>query len=76
MRALVPLEQHKLITVKPGADPLRITEKEVADNPRKLKFVPLEAAQLFARPDGWVAQPTGAARPALPDFDEFVARFG
>jgi len=45
-RALVLLEQHKLITVKPGADPLRISEKDVAENPRKLKFVPLEAAQL------------------------------
>ncbi len=45
-RALVLLEQHKLITVKPGVDPLRISEKDVADNPRKLKFVPLEAAQL------------------------------
>lgn len=45
-RALVLLEQHKLITVKAGADPLRISEKDVAENPRKLKFVPLEAAQL------------------------------
>ena len=35
-----------------------------------------DALRLFARPDGWVAKPTEAARPPLPDFDEFIARFG
>lgn len=45
-RALVLLEQNKLITLKPGIDPLRSTEKDVAENPHKIKFVPLEAAQL------------------------------
>jgi D-methionine transport system substrate-binding protein len=45
-RALVLLEQNKLITLKTGIDPLRSTEKDVADNPKKLKFIPLEAAQL------------------------------
>ena len=45
-RALVLLEQNKLITIKAGIDPLRASEKDVADNPRKLKFIPLEAAQL------------------------------
>ncbi|MDQ7955155.1 MAG: MetQ/NlpA family ABC transporter substrate-binding protein [Rhodocyclaceae bacterium] len=45
-RALVLLEQNKLVTLKPGIDPLRATEKDLADNPRKLKFIPLEAAQL------------------------------
>ena len=45
-RALVLLEQNKLITIKQGVDPLRASEKDVADNPRKLKFIPLEAAQL------------------------------
>ncbi|MDR6889171.1 MULTISPECIES: MetQ/NlpA family ABC transporter substrate-binding protein [Variovorax] len=45
-RALVLLEQNKLITIKPGVDPLRASEKDVADNPKKLKFIPLEAAQL------------------------------
>ncbi|MEZ2296669.1 MetQ/NlpA family ABC transporter substrate-binding protein [Variovorax sp. RCC_210] len=45
-RALVLLEQNKLITLKTGIDPLRSTEKDVAENPKKLKFIPLEAAQL------------------------------
>ncbi|WP_213954456.1 MULTISPECIES: MetQ/NlpA family ABC transporter substrate-binding protein [unclassified Variovorax] len=45
-RALVLLEQNKLITLKPGIDPIRASEKDVAENPRKLKFIPLEAAQL------------------------------
>ena len=45
-RALVLLEQNKLIVLKPGIDPIRTTEKDVAENPHKLKFIPLEAAQL------------------------------
>ena len=45
-RALVLLEQNKLVTLKAGIDPLRSTEKDVAENPKKLKFIPLEAAQL------------------------------
>ncbi|MDP9604941.1 MetQ/NlpA family ABC transporter substrate-binding protein [Variovorax sp. NFACC27] len=45
-RALVLLEQNKLITIKSGIDPLRASEKDVAENPKKLKFIPLEAAQL------------------------------
>ena len=45
-RALVLLEQNKLITIKAGIDPLRASEKDVAENPKKLKFIPLEAAQL------------------------------
>jgi D-methionine transport system substrate-binding protein len=45
-RTLVFLQQNKLLTVKPDADPLRVTEKDIADNPRKLRLVPLEAAQL------------------------------
>lgn len=45
-RALVLLEQNKLVTLKPGIDPLRASEKDVDQNPRKLKFIPLEAAQL------------------------------
>ena len=45
-RALVLLEQNKLLTLKTGIDPLRATEKDVAENPKKLKFIPLEAAQL------------------------------
>ncbi|MFC5607704.1 MetQ/NlpA family ABC transporter substrate-binding protein [Variovorax soli] len=45
-RALVLLEQNKLIVLKSGVDPIRVSEKDVAENPRKLKFIPLEAAQL------------------------------
>lgn len=45
-RALVLLEQNKLVTIKAGVDPIRASEKDVAENPKKLKFIPLEAAQL------------------------------
>jgi D-methionine transport system substrate-binding protein len=45
-RALVLLEQNKLITIKTGIDPIRASEKDVDQNPHKLKFIPLEAAQL------------------------------
>jgi D-methionine transport system substrate-binding protein len=45
-RALVLLEQNKLITLKTGIDPIRASEKDIDQNPRKLKFLPLEAAQL------------------------------
>ena len=45
-RALVLLEQNKLITLKAGIDPIRASEKDIEQNPRKIKFIPLEAAQL------------------------------
>ncbi|WP_028602675.1 MetQ/NlpA family ABC transporter substrate-binding protein [Ottowia thiooxydans] len=45
-RALVLLEQAKLVTLKSGIDPLRASEKDIDQNTRKLKFIPLEAAQL------------------------------
>ena len=45
-RSLVFLQQQGLLTVKPGVDPLRVTEKDVAANPKKLQLLPLEAAQL------------------------------
>lgn len=45
-RALVFLEQLKLLKVKAGVDPLKITEKDIAENPRKLVLTPIEAAQL------------------------------
>ena len=45
-RALVLLAQNKLITIKPGVDAIRASEKDVEQNPHKLKFIPLEAAQL------------------------------
>ena len=45
-RALVLLEQNKVITLKPGIDAIRASEKDIAENPHRLKFIPLEAAQL------------------------------
>ena len=45
-RALVLLEQNQLVKIKPGIDALRASEKDLSENPRKLKFIPLEAAQL------------------------------
>lgn len=45
-RALVFLEQNKLIKVKAGVDPLKVTEKDVAENPRKLVLTPIEAARM------------------------------
>lgn len=45
-RTFVFLEQYGLVKAKPGVDPLKVTEKDIAENPKKLKFVPLEAAQL------------------------------
>lgn len=45
-RALLLLEANGLIKVKAGLDPLKVTEKDVAENPHKLKLVPIEAAQL------------------------------
>lgn len=45
-RALQLLVQQNLITVKPDVDPLRVSERDVVNNPKKLKFAPIEAAQL------------------------------
>lgn len=45
-RTFVFLEQHGLIKAKSGVDPLKVTERDIAENPKKIKFVPLEAALL------------------------------
>jgi D-methionine transport system substrate-binding protein len=45
-RALVVLQQLGWVTLKDGTDPIRASEKDVAANPKKLKLVPIEAAQL------------------------------
>jgi D-methionine transport system substrate-binding protein len=45
-RALQLLVQQKLITVKSDIDPLRVSERDISSNPKKLQFKPLEAAQL------------------------------
>lgn len=43
---LALLADQKLITLKPGADPIRVTEKDIAANPLNLKLQPIEAAQI------------------------------
>lgn len=45
-RALLMLEDLGWITLKAGIDPLRASEFDVAENPRGIRLVPLEAAQL------------------------------
>ena len=45
-RALVFLEQLGLIKVKTTIDPLKATEKDLAENPKHLQLTPIEAAQL------------------------------
>ncbi|OEZ79561.1 D-methionine-binding lipoprotein MetQ precursor [Janthinobacterium sp. HH104] len=45
-RALVMLAKMGWIKLKPNVDPLRASERDVLENPKKLKLVPLEAAQL------------------------------
>ncbi|GGY47376.1 MetQ/NlpA family ABC transporter substrate-binding protein [Pseudoduganella sp. SL102] len=45
-RALVLLEQLGWIKLRPGVDPVRASERDVAQNLKKIRLVPLEAAQL------------------------------
>ncbi|WP_232697457.1 MetQ/NlpA family ABC transporter substrate-binding protein [Brevibacillus daliensis] len=45
-RTLGVLEDAGLIKVKEGIDPLRVSEKDVQDNPKNLKLQPIEAGQL------------------------------
>lgn len=45
-RALVLLDKFGWIKLKPGFDPIRVSEKDLESNPRKIKLLPLEAAQL------------------------------
>lgn len=45
-RALVVLEQIGWLKLREGYDPIRASEKDVAVNTRKIKLIPLEAAQL------------------------------
>jgi D-methionine transport system substrate-binding protein len=45
-RALGVLEDSKLIKIDPKVDPLTASEKDVKENPKKLQFKPIEAAQL------------------------------
>ena len=45
-RALVVLQELGWIKLRDGYDPLRVSEKDVAVNAKKIKLIPLEAAQL------------------------------
>lgn len=45
-RALKFLVQEKLIALKSDIDLTKASEKDIAENPKKLKFTPAEAAQL------------------------------
>ena len=45
-RALVLLDQLGWIKLRAGTDPIRASEKDIAANTKKIKLVPLEAAQL------------------------------
>jgi D-methionine transport system substrate-binding protein len=45
-RALVMLDQLGWIKLKPGIDPIKASEKDIAANLKNIKLLPLEAAQL------------------------------
>ena len=44
-RALRILEAVGWVTVKPGVDPVQLSERDLTSNPKKLRLVPLDAAQ-------------------------------
>lgn len=45
-RAFNTLQDEGLIKIKTDADPLRVSEKDIVENPKKLVFKPLESGQL------------------------------
>lgn len=45
-RALQLLQVHGMVEVKQDIDPLRVAERDVTENPKKIKLQPVEAAQL------------------------------
>jgi D-methionine transport system substrate-binding protein len=45
-RALVVLQDIGWVRLREGVDPIRASEKDVVQNPKKLRLVPIEAAQL------------------------------
>ncbi|WHY72894.1 MetQ/NlpA family ABC transporter substrate-binding protein [Fictibacillus enclensis] len=45
-RTLLMFQDAGLITIKKDVNPLTASEKDIQDNPKKLQFKPLEAAQL------------------------------
>ena len=44
-RALNILAAIGWVTIRPGANPLSVSERDIASNPKRLKIVPLDAAQ-------------------------------
>lgn len=45
-RAIVLLQQIGWVTLKPGVDPVKSSERDIATNPHRIKLLPLDAAQL------------------------------
>ena len=45
-RALLLLDHNGLLKLKPGTDPTKATINDIAENPKKLEIIELEAAQL------------------------------
>lgn len=45
-RALQLLQQHQVVKMKQDVDPLRVAERDIAENPKNIKLQPVEAAQL------------------------------
>ena len=45
-RALLLLDHNGLLKLKPGTDPTKATFNDIAENPKKLEIIELEAAQL------------------------------
>jgi D-methionine transport system substrate-binding protein len=45
-RSLIFLQSLGLIKVDPAIEPTKVTEKNVVDNPKKLKLVPIDAPQM------------------------------
>ena len=45
-RGILLLQQAGLVKIKQGVNPLRVSELDLAENPKKIKLVPLDAAHL------------------------------
>ena len=45
-RGILLLQQAGLVKIKDGVNPLRVSELDLASNPKKIKLVPLDAAHL------------------------------
>ncbi|HEY0294670.1 MAG TPA: MetQ/NlpA family ABC transporter substrate-binding protein [Bordetella sp.] len=88
-RALVMLDkQLHWLTLREGYDPITVSEKDVAGNPKKIKLVPIEAAQLprtlddvdfsfvngnFALASGLTLPQALALEPTTPTYQNLVA---